>query len=98
MWNKAEAALEDALNASGREWVLNPADGAFYGPKIDITGRCGGGCRPAVWQWHMSLFREAAFGLLSSIARHWQTCLLRHLHLQPGVQSSQPSLGQRPLV
>lgn len=46
MWNKAEAALEDALNASGREWVLNPADGAFYGPKIDITGRCGGGC------WH----------------------------------------------
>lgn len=43
MWNKAEAALEEALNASGREWVLNPADGAFYGPKIDITGRCGWG-------------------------------------------------------
>ncbi len=38
MWDKAEAALEEALNASGREWVLNPADGAFYGPKIDITG------------------------------------------------------------
>lgn len=38
MWNKAEAALEEALNASGREWVLNPEDGAFYGPKIDITG------------------------------------------------------------
>lgn len=38
MWNKAEAALQEALDASGREWVLNPEDGAFYGPKIDITG------------------------------------------------------------
>ena len=38
LWNKAEAALEEALNATGKEWVLNPADGAFYGPKIDITG------------------------------------------------------------
>jgi hypothetical protein len=37
-WDKAEAALQEALDASGREWVLNPADGAFYGPKIDITG------------------------------------------------------------
>lgn len=36
-WNKAEAALQEALDASGREWVLNPEDGAFYGPKIDIT-------------------------------------------------------------
>jgi hypothetical protein len=38
MWNKAEAALQEALDSSGREWVLNPEDGAFYGPKIDITG------------------------------------------------------------
>lgn len=39
LWNKAEAALEEALNSTGREWVMNPGDGAFYGPKIDITGR-----------------------------------------------------------
>mmetsp|Transcript_3792 Transcript_3792/g.4274 ORF Transcript_3792/g.4274 Transcript_3792/m.4274 type:complete len:725 (-) Transcript_3792:256-2430(-) len=37
VWNKAEAALENALNQTGKEWQLNPADGAFYGPKIDIT-------------------------------------------------------------
>merc|ERR1712176_535047 len=38
VWDKAEAALEKVLNdfAPG-EWKLNPADGAFYGPKIDIT-------------------------------------------------------------
>ena len=37
LWEKAEAALEEALNSTGREWVMNPGDGAFYGPKIDIT-------------------------------------------------------------
>merc|ERR1719408_285330 len=36
VWDKAEAALREALNESGREWTLNPGDGAFYGPKIDI--------------------------------------------------------------
>jgi len=36
-WNKAEKQLENALNSSGFEWKLNPGDGAFYGPKIDIT-------------------------------------------------------------
>lgn len=35
-WDKAEAALEHALNAFGKEWKLNPGDGAFYGPKIDV--------------------------------------------------------------
>ena len=35
-WDKAEAELTRALNASGRPWKLNPGDGAFYGPKIDI--------------------------------------------------------------
>ncbi|GAB4814792.1 hypothetical protein N2152v2_001838 [Parachlorella kessleri] len=37
LWDKAEAALEDALNSTGRDWEMNPGDGAFYGPKIDIT-------------------------------------------------------------
>merc|ERR1712172_235475 len=36
-WNKAERMMEDSLNQSGLKWSLNPADGAFYGPKIDIT-------------------------------------------------------------
>lgn len=37
LWNAAEKQLEEALNASGCPWELNPGDGAFYGPKIDIT-------------------------------------------------------------
>lgn len=36
LWDKAEQALEDALNNFGKPWRLNPGDGAFYGPKIDI--------------------------------------------------------------
>jgi len=35
-WNKAEAALAEALDSQGREYSLNPGDGAFYGPKIDF--------------------------------------------------------------
>lgn len=35
-WDRAEAALERALKASGREYKLNPGDGAFYGPKLDF--------------------------------------------------------------
>ncbi|KAJ3262178.1 threonyl-tRNA synthetase [Chytriomyces hyalinus] len=35
-WDRAEAILTDSLNKSGYKWELNPGDGAFYGPKIDI--------------------------------------------------------------
>jgi threonyl-tRNA synthetase len=36
MWDKAEAALKRALVDKGLEYDLNPGDGAFYGPKIDL--------------------------------------------------------------
>ncbi|GJV94753.1 threonine--tRNA ligase, mitochondrial 1 [Tanacetum coccineum] len=36
-WDKAEKALADALNEFGKPWQINEADGAFYGPKIDIS-------------------------------------------------------------
>ncbi|GBP35773.1 Threonine--tRNA ligase, cytoplasmic [Eumeta japonica] len=36
-WDHAEKALEESLNRFGKPWQLCPADGAFYGPKIDIT-------------------------------------------------------------
>uniref|UniRef100_A0A915CFD6 threonine--tRNA ligase n=2 Tax=Parascaris univalens TaxID=6257 RepID=A0A915CFD6_PARUN len=36
-WDHAEAELKKALDESGHPWELNPGDGAFYGPKIDIT-------------------------------------------------------------
>lgn len=36
-WNHAEKELTESLNEFGEPWLLNPGDGAFYGPKIDIT-------------------------------------------------------------
>ena len=36
MWDRAEAALIGALDARGLDYELNPGDGAFYGPKIDL--------------------------------------------------------------
>jgi threonyl-tRNA synthetase len=35
-WEQAEEALRGALEGQGREYQLNPGDGAFYGPKIDF--------------------------------------------------------------
>lgn len=37
VWNQAEQDLAESLDAQGLSWKLNPGDGAFYGPKIDIT-------------------------------------------------------------
>jgi threonyl-tRNA synthetase len=36
LWDRAEAALERALEARGLPYALNEGDGAFYGPKIDL--------------------------------------------------------------
>jgi threonyl-tRNA synthetase len=35
-WDAAEAALKEALEATGREYEVEKGDGAFYGPKIDF--------------------------------------------------------------
>jgi threonyl-tRNA synthetase len=37
VWDKSEAALAEALNATGKEWSILPGEGAFYGPKIEFT-------------------------------------------------------------
>ncbi len=39
LWDKAEAALQEAVEAAGLDWQLNAGDGAFYGPKIDFSLR-----------------------------------------------------------
>ncbi len=36
LWDTAENALVEALKGEGIDYILNPGDGAFYGPKIDI--------------------------------------------------------------
>ena len=35
-WDRAEAALKQALLAAGQPYIVNEGDGAFYGPKIDF--------------------------------------------------------------
>jgi len=37
LWDKAEAALDQALKAKGLEFKVQPGEGAFYGPKIEFT-------------------------------------------------------------
>ncbi|HYP10457.1 MAG TPA: threonine--tRNA ligase [Xanthobacteraceae bacterium] len=39
VWDKAEAALKKALEASGRPWTFNKGEGAFYGPKLEYVLR-----------------------------------------------------------
>lgn len=46
-WNKAEAALEAALNEKRLDWDLQPGEGAFYGPKIEFSLK---DCIGRVWQ------------------------------------------------
>ncbi len=36
IWNKSEEALASACKKAGREFKINPGDGAFYGPKLDF--------------------------------------------------------------
>uniref|UniRef100_A0A8C6GKU0 Threonine--tRNA ligase, mitochondrial n=2 Tax=Mus TaxID=862507 RepID=A0A8C6GKU0_MUSSI len=36
LWDQAEQVLQQALEKFGEPWDLNPGDGAFYGPKIDV--------------------------------------------------------------
>ena len=46
-WDRAEAALQTALDAKGMAWELQPGEGAFYGPKIEFSLR---DCLERVWQ------------------------------------------------
>ena len=39
VWDKAEDALMQAMEATGLEYTLNPGEGAFYGPKIEFVLR-----------------------------------------------------------
>ncbi|MBF0469777.1 MAG: threonine--tRNA ligase [Gammaproteobacteria bacterium] len=47
VWDRAEKALEEALEKSGLEWALQPGEGAFYGPKLEFSLRDSIG---RVWQ------------------------------------------------
>ncbi|MEE3003105.1 MAG: threonine--tRNA ligase [Pseudomonadota bacterium] len=46
-WDKAELALERALQDKGLEWEVMPGEGAFYGPKLEFSLK---DCLSRVWQ------------------------------------------------
>jgi threonyl-tRNA synthetase len=47
LWDKAEKALEEALDHKRLDWTLQPGEGAFYGPKIEFSLK---DCLDRVWQ------------------------------------------------
>ncbi|WP_271271149.1 threonine--tRNA ligase [Aliamphritea hakodatensis] len=47
VWDKAEKALGDALDAAGLDWAELPGEGAFYGPKVEFSLK---DCLGRVWQ------------------------------------------------
>jgi len=47
VWDKAEKALELALDNKDMDWELQPGEGAFYGPKIEFSLK---DCLERVWQ------------------------------------------------
>ncbi|MCQ2793039.1 MAG: threonine--tRNA ligase [Bacilli bacterium] len=47
IWNKSEAILKEVCEKSGKEFKINPGDGAFYGPKLDFKVK---DCMGRVWQ------------------------------------------------
>jgi threonyl-tRNA synthetase len=56
-WDRAEAALADALRSGGYEFKVNPGDGAFYGPKIDFQ------IEDAIGRGHQTATCQADFGI-----------------------------------
>ena len=47
VWDRAEAALEKALDDKGIDWELQEGEGAFYGPKIEFVLK---DCLEREWQ------------------------------------------------
>uniref|UniRef100_A0ABM5EZ06 threonine--tRNA ligase n=1 Tax=Pogona vitticeps TaxID=103695 RepID=A0ABM5EZ06_9SAUR len=57
MWDQAEKQLQNSLDDFREPWKLNPGDGAFYGPKIDIK------IRDAIGRYHQCATIQLDFQL-----------------------------------
>jgi threonyl-tRNA synthetase len=57
MWDLAEGALERSLREGGFSFKVNPGDGAFYGPKIDIN------VKDAIGRMHQTATIQLDFSL-----------------------------------
>jgi threonyl-tRNA synthetase len=62
-WERAEAALREALERQGREYEVSPGEGTFYGPKIDfhVTDALGRSWQCGTCQ--LDFFMPERFGL-----------------------------------
>ena len=71
-WDAAERALAQALDEMGREYQVNPGDGAFYGPKVDfhITDALGRSWQCGTCQ--VDFFMPERFGLTYTDAEDTQ--------------------------
>ena len=47
IWEQSEKILADACRATGKDFKINPGDGAFYGPKLDFKLK---DCMGRIWQ------------------------------------------------
>lgn len=47
IWNRSEAILKEVCLRTGKEFKINPGDGAFYGPKLDFKLK---DCMGRIWQ------------------------------------------------
>ena len=57
MWEKAESFLRQAIERRGIPYEINPGDGAFYGPKIDIK------VKDAIGRWWQCSTVQVDFNL-----------------------------------
>ncbi|XP_054943847.1 threonine--tRNA ligase 2, cytoplasmic isoform X2 [Physeter macrocephalus] len=76
IWDEAEKQLQNSLMEFGKPWKMNPGDGAFYGPKIDIK------IKDAIGRYHQCATIQLDFQLpvrfnltyvsvvVSSVAEH----------------------------
>ncbi|KAJ1342847.1 threonine-tRNA ligase [Batrachochytrium salamandrivorans] len=66
-WDIAESALRETLDASGREWSVQEGEGAFYGPKIDVS------VRDALGRYHQTATIQLDFQLPARFGLTYQT-------------------------
>ncbi|KAM9092199.1 threonine--tRNA ligase 2, cytoplasmic isoform 2-T2 [Megaptera novaeangliae] len=61
IWDEAEKQLQNSLMEFGKPWKMNPGDGAFYGPKIDIK------IKDAIGRYHQCATIQLDFQLPATL-------------------------------
>lgn len=89
--------LENSLNDFGEKWVLNPGDGAFYGPKVSPARPAGDTAVTCRWQKETLTVSSLFSDWHSDQGRHWSIPPVRnHSAWFPASYSLRPYLCQVP--